>query len=310
MARFEIDFLLDYSDESLLEELRRVAAMMPAGQPLTKAAFERLQPKVSESTLCHRFGGWKEALERAGLFNLYSGQVVSEKMRSHPGKQLSKDALIVELRRVHAEVGTDWLTADDFNANSKTSEAAIRSRFGGFRAGLETAGIPFHPNNWPRFTEEQCFENLGEVWTQLGRAPEYREMFRAPSKIRGKTYLSRWGTWRKALRAFVDWTNADSLPLTPEESKSRIIDPEKAEGCNRNQADCRDVRPGLRFKVFMRDKFRCVVCGRSPATHLNVVLHADHWDPVANQGKTTLDNLKTLCQDCNLGKGKIVPKIV
>ena len=38
---------------------------------------------------------------------------------------------------------------------------------------------------------------------------------------------------------------------------------------SRTEADCREVRPGLRFKVFVRDKFRCVACGRSPATHLN-----------------------------------------
>jgi 5-methylcytosine-specific restriction endonuclease McrA len=56
----------------------------------------------------------------------------------------------------------------------------------------------------------------------------------------------------------------------------------------------------------MRDRFRCLACGRSPATHLNVELHADHILAVANDGKTTLENLQTLCQDCNLGKGRTV----
>ena len=39
---------------------------------------------------------------------------------------------------------------------------------------------------------------------------------------------------------------------------------------------------------------------------MNVELHADHILAVANDGKTTLENLQTLCQDCNLGKGRTV----
>jgi len=72
----------------------------------------------------------------------------------------------------------------------------------------------------------------------------------------------------------------------------------------RTVADYREVRPGLRFRVFLRDRFRCVVCGGSPATHVNIELHADHILAVANGGRTVLENLQTLCQDCNLGKGR------
>jgi len=54
----------------------------------------------------------------------------------------------------------------------------------------------------------------------------------------------------------------------------------------------------------MRDRFRCVACGRSPATHLNIELHADHIVSVHDKGKTALENLQTLCLDCNFGKGK------
>lgn len=308
MSRFEIDFLKDYSDESLLNELRRIAAILPAGEPLTKTAFERHHPKVAESTVCRRFGGWREALERAGLGHLYSGHPVTEKMRTQPARGFSKADLTAELKRVYALIGKGWLTSADFNAHSITSEEAVRGRFGSFRKGLEVAGIPYHPNKSRQSTDQQCFENIAEVWTHYGRPPAYREMFRPPSKIQGKTYVGRWGTWRKTLRAFVDWTNADDQPeqISKIESQARPKD-EKPTEVGRVEADCREVRPGLRFKVFMRDRFRCVRCGRSPATHLNVVLHADHDNPVANGGKTTFDNLKTLCQECNLGKGSIAP---
>jgi hypothetical protein len=62
MSRYEIDFLAEYTDEALLGELRRIAALLPAGEPLTKTAYKRHGPKVAENTVCRRFGGWKEAL--------------------------------------------------------------------------------------------------------------------------------------------------------------------------------------------------------------------------------------------------------
>jgi hypothetical protein len=308
MARFEIDFLTDYGDESLLAELRRIAAVLPEGQPLTKTAFGRHRPRVSASTIHHRFGGWKEALEKAGLGHLYAGQTVSEKMRTQSAAKLTNDDLIAELKRVHKLLGKDWLTTADFNAHSVTSEDAIRIRFGTFRKGLEAAGIPHAPYKLRRFSDQECFENIADVWTHYGCPPEYRQMFLPPSKIRGKTYVERWGTWRKSLKAFVDWTNAEDAPANAElvepaiDSEYKILIAPK-----RTEADCREVRPGLRFKVFMRDHFRCRVCRRSPATHPDIVLHADHWDPVANGGKTTIDNLVTLCRECNLAKGKTVP---
>lgn len=305
MPRFEIDFLTEYTVEALLGELRRVSAMLSEGESLTKAAFNRHSPRVATNTICRRFGGWKEALERAGLRHLYHGQPVSQKMRSQIARGQSNSDLIAELKRVHAVVGKEWLTSEDFNRCSVTSEDAVRSRFGTFRKGLDAAGIPSHPFKARQFTDQHCFENLAEIWTHLGRPPEYREMFQPPSRIQGKTYVTRWGTWRKTLKAFVDWSNADDQLAEPVElypDPNVVREPTRRS--IRSEADCREIRPGLRFKVFMRDHFRCLACGRSPATHLNLELHADHILAVANGGKTTLENLQTLCQDCNLGKGR------
>ena len=306
MPRFEIDFLKEYTDEALLAEIRRIAALLPDGETLTKTAFDSLSPKASAGTIQRRFRGWKTALDQAGLGRLYGGQAVSYKMKEQPIKRLSNDDLIKELRRVHSLVGKAVLTVSDFNANSITSAAAIRRRFGGWPDGLKIAGIVQSELANKGWTDSNCFENLARVWTRLGRAPLMREMAAPPSIISGNAYVYRWGTWRKALIAFVDWANsegqstAESEAPTVEESGSA---PAKT---LRKQEDCREIRPGLRFKVFMRDRFRCLACGRSPATHLNVELHADHVLAIANGGKTTLENLQTLCQDCNLGKGRTV----
>ena len=58
---------------------------------------------------------------------------------------------------------------------------------------------------------------------------------------------------------------------------------------------------GLRYDILKRDNFKCQICGRSAED--GVKLHVDHIIPICKGGKTTWDNLRTLCQDCNLGKG-------
>lgn len=125
MPRYEIDFLTEYTDDALLSELRRVAGLLSDGEPLTKTAYDRFNPKVAHTTIRRRFGGWKEALEKAGLEQLYVGQPVSAKMRNQPARELSDDDLITELKRVYALVGKEWLTSDDFNANSVSNASLI-----------------------------------------------------------------------------------------------------------------------------------------------------------------------------------------
>jgi hypothetical protein len=56
----------------------------------------------------------------------------------------------------------------------------------------------------------------------------------------------------------------------------------------------------LRHSVLERDGFRCCDCGASPANGAR--LQVDHTIPVAKGGETHISNLRTLCQECNLGK--------
>ena len=65
----------------------------------------------------------------------------------------------------------------------------------------------------------------------------------------------------------------------------------------------RDPLPArLRFRILARDGFRCRYCGRLGGTP-GVVLHVDHIVPVAAGGTMSEDNLRTACEECNLGKG-------
>lgn len=58
---------------------------------------------------------------------------------------------------------------------------------------------------------------------------------------------------------------------------------------------------GVRMSVLKRDNFTCQSCGRKAP---DVILHIDHIIPAAQDGLSVEPNGITLCQECNLGKGK------
>lgn len=63
----------------------------------------------------------------------------------------------------------------------------------------------------------------------------------------------------------------------------------------------------LREFIKSRDNFTCCNCGNSTYNEPNLLLEIDHIIPIAKGGRTTEDNLQTLCWKCNRAKSdKIV----
>jgi hypothetical protein len=223
---------------------------------------------------------------------------------------MSDEELIEEIRRVYRLAGRDVLTVRDFNRLSVTRYDMVRGRFSGWHEALDRAGIA-KSDAGKRYTEEQCFENIAALWTHYGRQPKYAELKKPPSTVGPKAYIgARWGSWRKALKAFVDWANAEE----PDGSEGRTSVESVTSLCPASespmqQEDRHDIPLHLKFKVLKRDRFRCRACGRSPAKNDPVDLHVDHIEPWADGGKTVIENLQALCQDCNLGKGRSFAKV-
>ena len=61
---------------------------------------------------------------------------------------------------------------------------------------------------------------------------------------------------------------------------------------------------GMRHEVFKRDNYTCVECGARKSD--GATLHVDHKIPVSKGGTDELDNLQTLCSDCNLNKSDVI----
>lgn len=303
--KFELDRLTEYTDEALLKELARVASVLEA-ETLTKQAFDK-HSRVSASTIQRRFGGWFEALSKADLEERYVGPVVSEKQRSQISRTMSDEELIRELARVSEKLGKKAFTRQEFEDQSEATYTVLRGRFGSWKAALEQAGLSVSSSG-RRYTDDECFENLLNVWTKFGRAPKHDEMADAPSVVGPKAYVRRWGTWNKAIHAFVERVNSDLSSESMLETESKAESTKISDRVDKDKPpeDVRAIRLGLRYNVLKRDNFRCVACGASPATTLECKLHIDHIIPWSLGGKTVTENLRTLCEQCNLGKGNKV----
>ncbi len=323
--------LPDYSDAAIIEDLRRVSESFP-NEPFT-SAFYSTQGRYSSSIFKRRFGGWREALGAAGIGNRYVGRPTTDRMRSQPLRAMSDEDILARIRDVSAQLGKTSLAGADIEANSEITRDMMHRRFGSVSAALRQAGVE-QVNHGRRYTEDEVFENLLKVWTHYGRPPSVSEMDLAPSTVGKGTYIKRYGGWRKALKAFVERANseADGDPaLDPEPDPCRLADrPDPTEsaatgaaGTNEPQSasqasahfrptgrtppnvqpqDRRDPSIGLRFKVLKRDHFKCVLCGDHPARSPECVLHVDHVIPWSKGGKTREDNLRTLCETCNIGR--------
>ncbi len=208
--------------------------------------------------------------------------------RNVPDEDLLNDLVAAQLKLQAIKRN---LTFRSYRDVGKYSPSTINDRFGSWNVALQKAGLaPREEKNAP---VETLFDNLKLVWITLGRQPVYRDMSNPPSQFSGSTYSARFGGWTSALRAFVSAFAEEEQQLMVEGRTSR---PSKVPQTNRTPS------LALRFHVLKRDHFRCKACGRSPATVSGLILEIDHILPWSKGGATIIENLQTLCFDCNRGK--------
>ena len=205
-------------------------------------------------------------------------------------KAVTNEELLDDVRRVAQLLGKGTLEGREYKREGRWGTHAVARRFGTWNQALRAAGIPIaRRQNVPT---SELFSNLERVWRTLGRQPSLAEMVRPLSDVTAATYARRFGSWETALREFVAYMKAvrDGVP------------PHTALPPGRNAAP-RSPSHALRYEVLRRDSFKCQACGRSPATDPGVQLELDHKVPWSKGGLTTPENLMTLCDRCNAGKG-------
>lgn len=208
------------------------------------------------------------------------------KLRTN-ARYFSDEELLNDLRRVARHLGKETVEQREDPKLGKFSAKPYTNRFGGWNQALERAGLQV--TRLSKITNQELFDNLEAIWRKLGRQPFYGEMRKPISKYAISVYCRRFGGWFKACGVFVRSKSGDPsfVKLLNQKSLSRP----------------RTVGEKLKLQIFKRDHYACVRCGRSPASQRGVILHVDHVIPFSKGGDTNLENLRTLCDKCNLGKG-------
>lgn len=208
---------------------------------------------------------------------------------------MSSDELLEDLKRVADDARRPTVTYREYQAAGRYHPNTLMLRFGSWNEALRRAG--FEISNEMAIDADRLFENLERLWIALGRQPTKRDLGTTRSEFSERPYTRAFGSWRKALQAFVEWANADAASLQRSAKRGASGGPDEP-----TQITPRDPNLRMRFLVMKRDGFRCRYCGKSPATDAGVELVLDHVVPWSKGGMTTPDNLATSCVTCNAGK--------
>jgi hypothetical protein len=209
------------------------------------------------------------------------------------------DELLSDLRRVAQELGRDTVTIAEYTAHGQAHACTMQRRFGSWFTALELAGLE-PSRSRIGVSDEELFRNLRAVWVSLGRQPNYTEMKKPLSQFSASTYDKRFGRWSQALKVFVEWASGDDdLERAQIDESAEVSHPPRPT----TRKTRREVSERLRFRILLRDGFRCGACGASPLTQPGTELHVDHIVPWAKGGETVPENLAAKCSRCNLGKG-------
>lgn len=208
----------------------------------------------------------------------------------------SKEELISALREFANANDNKFVASRDFCSWLGISPTTIESHFGKWSSLCNEAGIsPRYDRN---VDKESLFQNLEAVWERLGRQPRAKEIKQPLSPVSISKYQKEFKkTWYEICLEFVSWKSGATIEEIAQESRAL---PKPASDLKHRTN--RSISLSLRYDVLKRDNFKCVVCGKSPALLHGIQLHIDHIIPWSKGGETEIENLQTLCSECNLGK--------
>lgn len=310
--KFELnDYKQELTDEEILSDIKNTAERL--GRDYISISYYRKNGKYSQTAIQHHFGTWKNALSLAGL---RTDRNASEL------KLISDEDYFEDLRRVANLIQQNTVPYDDYRKFGRYSAEHIFNRFGKWNRALELAGLCSTGFSKDKISQQECFDEIERMWRLLGRQPTSTDIIKGNvSHYSIDTYKRRFGGWRKALEAFVEYINenddsdTDIDNQTVEDRTHYIRDsilstrndiPEAQAKLENIHRTSRNINTRLRFKVMKRDNFKCCACGASPAKDPTIELHVDHIIPWSKGGETEIDNLQTLCSKCNLGKSNLV----
>jgi hypothetical protein len=253
----------------LKAELQSIAEKSK-GPRLDHPTYLKLGGTYCTATFMNHFGSWRKAVESVGRS---AGPVGA--------RNLSNEDFFGELQRVWETLGRQP-TASEMKSLGNISAKSFHVRFGSWTKAIHA------------FCEDRADTGVDEC-NVLGSSDT--------SAISSYDASNRPFAVPQVAPSAVTAATDDEMPQVIERSRLNAAHAEAEAGVEYIvMTTPRLPSPKLRFRVLSRDCFRCVYCGRGPASHPDVVLHVDHKTAYSRGGETIFDNLQATCSVCNLGK--------
>jgi hypothetical protein len=227
--------------------------------------------------------------------------------------KISREKMITELGKAAKHFNYVDFKQTDFDKVAGISNYTVYREFGSWEKALlflaehlKKQGINFNiATRRESYSEQEMFVEMERIWRMLEHRPSRDEWTGASPTISYDTLYRHFGGWTNACLKFIEYKSGENVTEDSgvvKVSEGAYPEVKLAKPLSHKPVKTRTIPLSLRVKVLSRDKFRCVYCGKSPATDAGTILHIDHIKPFSKGGESTLDNLQTLCQDCNLGK--------
>lgn len=230
-------------------------------------------------------------------------------------KDYSDEEILNELEKAAKHFSYSHFCRKDFDKIANIHSATVERRYGGswttamqaLKERLERKNIILPSSRRRNISEKTMFDEMERIWVQLGHRPSRSEWTAAKPKVSYDSIYRHFGGWTSACLKFIEFKSGGAITANDEatvDENSKVTSSGSVynKGVRRNTIKARAIPLNIRVKVLSRDNFRCVFCGKSPATDVGVKLHVDHIVPFSKGGTNSLDNLQSLCEQCNLGK--------
>lgn len=235
---------------------------------------------------------------------------MSLEFKRHRVDRLVREQVLAALLRAaeqfrFIEFGKREFSGGQFGCSAGTA----RRQFGSWKAAMDalrerlaTRGQSLGARSRVFIPDDKLFADMERVWRLAGQRPSRYEWERHAPRYSYGTYKRRFGGWQQACLSFIETRMGSQVEARWEDPPPTSVSPPptRTPPTVRNNVPLR-----LRLRVLDRDGFRCVLCGRSPAILAGVQLHIDHVVPVSRGGRATAENLRTLCAECNVGRGSV-----
>ena len=216
--KFELsDFRKQISDSEIINDLRTVANNLGKKSLKMREYCKKNGAKYNFQTARKRFGSWEKVMNKAGLETENSIHGIK-----YGETSLREELLIEDLINVSKELNNPKFTIAEYEKYGKYGFATIIKRFGGWNKAKINAKLEVGRSY--NTSIDDYMKNILILWTHYGRQPKYTEVVKPLSKFHISSYENKFGTWRNALEAFIQYVNEEQVEIVIDSSNNEIVE--------------------------------------------------------------------------------------